>query len=86
MQRDPTRAPFRASGGTERAYTGTYRLEGNRWITKVDGAWNVEWVGTEQERLFELKGNTLSVTTPWILLSQYGNRRTRGFVTFERAD
>ena len=30
------------------AYTGTYRIEGDRWITKVDVAWNPEWVGTEQ--------------------------------------
>jgi len=28
------------------AYTGTYRIEGDRWITKVDVAWNPEWVGT----------------------------------------
>lgn len=68
------------------AYTGTYRLEGNKWITKVDGAWNVEWVGTEQERTFDLKGNTLNVTTSWIPLSRYGGRLTRGYVTFERED
>src|SRR6266487_6587067 len=48
---------------TLNAYTGTYRVEGNKWITRVDGAWNVEWVGTEQERTFDLKGHKLSVTT-----------------------
>ena len=32
------------------AYTGTYRLEGDQWITKVEVAWNPEWVGTEQRR------------------------------------
>ena len=30
------------------SYTGKYRLEGDTWITKVDVAWNPEWVGTEQ--------------------------------------
>lgn len=28
------------------AYTGTYRIEGDTWTTKVDVAWNPEWVGT----------------------------------------
>jgi Lipocalin-like domain len=32
------------------AYTGTYRIEGDKWITKVEVAWNPEWVGTEQAR------------------------------------
>ena len=27
------------------AYTGTYRVEGDKWITKVEVAWNPEWVG-----------------------------------------
>src|SRR5207249_6818262 len=35
------------------AYTGTYRLEGDEWITNVDVAWNPEWVGTEQKRFFK---------------------------------
>jgi hypothetical protein len=26
------------------AYTGTYRLEGDEWITKVDVAWNPQWI------------------------------------------
>jgi len=71
---------------TLNAYTGKYRVEGNKWITKVDGAWNVEWVGTEQERTFELKGNNLSVTTPWIPNPLRGRRLVRGYVTFERVD
>jgi hypothetical protein len=25
------------------AYTGMYRLEGDKWITAVDAAWNPEW-------------------------------------------
>jgi hypothetical protein len=34
------------------AYTGTYRVEGDKWITTVDVAWRPEWVGTEQTRYF----------------------------------
>jgi hypothetical protein len=47
------------------AYTGIYRVEGDRWITKVDVAWNPEWVGTEQSRNFKIEGNRLHVLTPW---------------------
>jgi hypothetical protein len=47
------------------AYTGTYRLEGDKWITKVEVAWNPEWVGTEQMRFFKVEGERLQVLTPW---------------------
>ena len=77
-----TVAAFRAM----HAYTGKYRIEGNKWITKVDGSWNVDWVGTEQERTFELKGNRLIVTTPWLPDPHFGRRLVRGYVTFERED
>jgi len=36
------------------AYTGKYRLEGNKFITTVDAAWNEEWVGAEQIRFWRL--------------------------------
>ena len=45
------------------AYTGIYRLEGDRWITQVDVAWNPEWVGTEQTR-FSRSTATCSRCTP----------------------
>src|SRR5258708_32871775 len=32
------------------AYTGTYRVEGDKGTTKVEVAWNPEWVSTEQTR------------------------------------
>ena len=67
------------------AYTGKYRLEGKKWITNVDGAWNVELVGTEQQRMFELKGNRLSVTTSWVA-QRYDSRLTRVRLTFEREE
>ena len=46
------------------AYTGIYRVEGDTWITKVDVAWNPEWVGTEQKRSFTVEGDRLQVVTP----------------------
>jgi Lipocalin-like domain len=47
------------------AYTGTYRVEGDKWTTKVDVAWIPEWVGTEQTRSLTVDGDRLQVLSPW---------------------
>jgi len=65
-------------------YTGKYRVQGNQWTTEVDGAWNVEWVGTEQERSFTLNGDRLHVVTPWFQGALYSGKTFRGHLTFER--
>jgi hypothetical protein len=68
------------------AYTGTYRLEGDEWITKVDVAWNPEWVGTEQKRFFKLEGNRLQVLTTWGVHPNWPDKgMTRRILTFEKA-
>lgn len=68
------------------AYSGMYRIEGNRWITKVDVAWNPEWVGTEQARTFRIDGDRLQVMTPWRVMPNWADKgMTRSIVTFERA-
>jgi len=46
------------------AYSGTYRLEGNKWITTVDVAWFPSY-RTEQAREYKLEGERLTVSTPW---------------------
>ncbi len=66
------------------AYTGRYRIQGEKWITRVDGAWNVQWVGTEQERFFTLEGDRLSVIAQWNPNAFHSGRMTRGHLTFER--
>ena len=43
------------------AYTGTYRVEGDKWVTSVEVAWNPAWVGTEQTRSFTVEGDRLRV-------------------------
>jgi hypothetical protein len=58
------------------AYTGTYRVEGDKWITKVDVAGNPAWVGTEQTRTFKLEGNRLTEMTAVM------NRPDKGMVRF----
>jgi hypothetical protein len=45
------------------AYTGKYRVEGNKFIATVDAAWNEGWMGTEQVRFWRVEGNRLSITT-----------------------
>lgn len=68
------------------AYTGTYRLEKDRWITQVDVAWNPEWVGTEQTRFFSISDNQLlTVHTPWRVMPNWPERGlTRSIVRFKR--
>ena len=67
------------------AYTGTYRLEENRWITNVDVAWNPEWVGTEQTRFFKIEADLLTVHTPWRVMPNWPDKGlTRSIVTFQR--
>lgn len=69
------------------AYTGRYRTEGDKWITKVEVAWNPEWVGTEQSRFFKLDGNSLQVLTPWRLMPNWAEHgMTRSIISFERAE
>jgi hypothetical protein len=67
------------------AYTGMYRLEGDKWITKVDVAWNPEWVGTEQTRFFKLDGERLHVVSTWRIMPNWPEKgMQRSLLVFER--
>lgn len=67
------------------AYTGSYRLEGDRWITQVDVAWNPSWVGTEQTRFYRVENNLLIVSTPWRVMPNWPEKgMTRSIVRFQR--
>lgn len=46
------------------AYTGRYRVEGGKVITKVEAAWNEAWVGTEQVRAVHFDGDRLYLQSP----------------------
>ena len=68
------------------AYTGIYRLEGDKWITKVDVSWNPAWLGTEQVRFFRLDGDRLQVISMWVQSPVRPEKgMARGIITFERA-
>lgn len=66
------------------AYTGTYRIEGDRWITKVDVAWNPALLGSEQPRTFRLEGDRLQEITPWRNVQP--DKVGRVIVTWQRAN
>ena len=68
------------------AYSGMYRLDGDKWITDVDVSWNAAYTGTEQVRFYKLNGNRLEVTGAWGPNPNLpGSPITRGIVLFERA-
>ena len=67
------------------AYTGIYRIEGDKFITKVDVSWNPEWDGTDQVRLFKLKGDHLEIVSAWAPSAIIpGRPMIRGFWALER--
>ena len=61
------------------AYSGTYRVEGDRFITAVDVAWNLIWEGTEQVRQYRLEGDRM-------VLDLTGVRRADGRLVFAPQD
>ncbi len=46
------------------ADTGSFRDEGDEFITTVEGAWNKIYRGTEQVRCFHIDGNRLHIKIP----------------------
>ena len=67
------------------AYTGMYRLEGDKWITKVDVSWNPAMNGTEQVRLYKFEDDRLVVSTGWAPSLNFPGRMSQGILTWERA-
>ena len=68
------------------AYTGTYRLEGDKWITKVDVSWNPAWNGTDQARFYKLEGDRLHVISAWAPSPNLpGRPMVRGITTWEKS-
>jgi hypothetical protein len=66
------------------AYSGRYRVEGDKVITKVEIAWNVSWVGGEQVRFVRFEGDKLYIESPPMPHPNVGGRVVRVIVTWER--
>ena len=67
------------------AYSGIYRLEQDKWITKVDVAWTPLFHSTEQVRYYRIDGDRLEVSTPWAADPRLpGQPVTRTLLVWER--
>src|SRR5215471_14676654 len=64
-KRGSTDADFAALYRSTFAYTGTYRVDGNTWTTKVDASWSPTVREVEQKRFYTLDGDQLHVNTAW---------------------
>jgi Lipocalin-like domain len=45
------------------AYAGQWRVDGDRFIVRVDVAWNPTWVGTEQVRFWKIENGKLAIVS-----------------------
>jgi hypothetical protein len=66
------------------AYTGRYRVEDGKVITKVEAAWNEAWVGGEQVRFIRFEGDRLFIESPPMPHPNQNNRVVRVIVIWDR--
>jgi Lipocalin-like domain len=66
------------------AYTGRYRVEDGKVITKVEAAWNEAWVGGEQTRVIRFEGDRLFIESPPMPHPNQNNRVVRVIVIWDR--
>jgi hypothetical protein len=66
------------------AYTGRYRIEDGKVITKVEAAWNEAWVGTEQIREVRFDGDRLLLQSPPMPHPNISDRVVRVIVEWKR--
>jgi len=66
------------------AYTGRYRIENGKVITKVEAAWNEAWVGGEQVRAIRIEGDKLYIESPPMPHPNMNNKTVRVIVEWER--
>jgi Lipocalin-like domain len=66
------------------AYTGRYRVEGGKVVTKVEAAWNEAWVGGEQVRAIRFEGDRLFIESPPMPHPNLAGKVVRVIVIWER--
>jgi hypothetical protein len=66
------------------AYTGRWSVDSDTIVTRVDGAWDPGWVGTEQVRHFTFDGQTLSIRTAPLDHPSFPGEVAIGYVDWER--
>ena len=66
------------------AYTGRYRIEDGKVITKVEAAWNEAWVGGEQVRFIRFEGDRLFIESPPMPHPNVNNKVVKVIVIWDR--
>jgi hypothetical protein len=69
------------------AYSGLYRIEGDKVIVKIDVSWNEAWTVSEQVRFLKLEGDRLKIISAWIPSTNprfHLGRMVRAILTWER--
>jgi len=66
------------------AYTGTWSVDDEKLVIRVDGAWDPRWIGTEQVRYHAFDGQTLSFRTAPIQHPAFPGRDVIGYVDWQR--
>jgi Lipocalin-like domain len=67
------------------AYSGRYRVEDGKVVTKVEVAWNEAWVGGEQVRFIRFEGDDLlHIESPPMPHPNIGGKVVRVIVTWQR--
>ena len=88
MSSGRTRASSEAEAATlfrsMMAYTGRYSIDGEKFTTAVDMAWDPSWEGTEQIRYYTLDGDKLRLRTAPIDHPSFPGHKIVGYVDWER--
>jgi hypothetical protein len=71
---------------TMAAWTGRYRVEGEKLLVRIDSSWNENDTGKEYLRTYVLAGNKLTVTTFTPSSNFFEGRAASGNEYFERED
>lgn len=71
---------------TMMAYSGPFRIEGDKLIVDVDISSNHVWTGAAQERFIKIAGDAMEMVTQWMPSPFHADRPVvRGVLTLERA-
>src|SRR5882762_8912333 len=66
------------------AYTGRYRVEDGKVVTKVEAAWNEAWVGGEQTRFIRFEGDRLFIESTAMPHPNVNNKVVKVIVIWDR--
>jgi Lipocalin-like domain len=68
------------------AYSGKYRIEGEKIVINVDIAWDEAWTGTEQVRFFKRDGVRLHIEVAPQRYPNLGDKVLRAVLVWQRAE